>query len=344
MLLLKRFFNAILVLLGVVVIVFILFQLLGDPVQQIAGQSADIKTIENIQKSLHLDQPKYKQLLLLINDVSPFSIYDASALTEKEIHGFFIGTKKKIGIKLPYFGKSYQSKKDVGAILYSALPATFILAFSAMLLASIIGIFLGVIAAVYKGTKIDTISMVISNIGISAPSFFMAILISYFFGIVLHQYTHLDCIGSLYDIDEVTGEKYMVIHHLILPAVTLGIRPLSIIFQLTRAAMLDVLSKDYIRTAYAKGLSKTKVVFHHALINAISPVLISITGWFAELLAGSFFVEYIFGWNGIGKITVDALGKLDYPVVIGAVMLSAFIFVCIQFLSDYLIRKFNPMV
>ena len=342
--LLNKLLYAALLLLGVIVVVFALFQLLGDPVQQIAGQSGDQKTIDNIRKSLHLDQPKYKQLLLLINDVSPFSIYDSSEIAEKEIRGFIIGNEKKFVIKLPYFGKSYQSKKDVGTLLFKSLPATFILACTAMLLASFIGILLGVISAVYKGTKIDTISIIISNIGISAPSFFIAILISYFFGIVFHQYTHLDCIGSLYDINEVTGEKYIALHHLVLPAITLGIRPLSIIFQLTRASMLDVLSKDYIRTAYAKGLSKTKVIFHHALINALSPVLISITGWFAELLAGSFFVEYIFGWNGLGKITVDALGKLDYPVVIGAVLISAFMFDCIQFLSDYLIRKFNPMI
>ena len=108
--------------------------------------------------------------------------------------------------------------------------------------------------------------------------------------------------------------------------------------------MLDVLTQDYIRTAYAKGLSKKAVIFKHALRNALNPVITTITGWFAELLAGAFFVEYIFGWKGIGKLTVDALEKLDYPVVMGAVLLSACIFICINFLADILYRIVDPRI
>ena len=106
--------------------------------------------------------------------------------------------------------------------------------------------------------------------------------------------------------------------------------------------MLDVLSQDYIRTAYAKGLSKRVVIFRHALRNALNPVITAITGWFAELLAGAFFVEYIFGWRGIGKITVDALEKLDYPVVMGAVLVSACIFIFINVLADLLYARVDP--
>jgi peptide/nickel transport system permease protein len=132
--------------------------------------------------------------------------------------------------------------------------------------------------------------------------------------------------------------------NLILPAITLGIRPLAIITQLTRSAMLDVLDQDYIRTAYAKGLSRRVVIFRHALRNALNPVITAITGWFAELLAGAFFVEYIFGWKGIGKITVDALEKLDFPVVMGSVLITATFFIAINLLADILYGIVDPRV
>jgi peptide/nickel transport system permease protein len=199
-------------------------------------------------------------------------------------------------------------------------------------------------AAVNKGTWMDTSFVFTSIMGISVPSFFMAIVIAYLFGVVLQPYTGLNLTGSWYELDEVTGEKYITLKNLVLPALTLGIRPLAIITQLTRSSMLDVLQQDYIRTAYAKGLSKNAVIYRHALRNALNPVVTAITGWFAELLAGAFFVEYIFGWKGIGKITVNALDKLDYPVVMGAVLLSAGIFICINMLADILYRKLDPRV
>jgi peptide/nickel transport system permease protein len=203
---------------------------------------------------------------------------------------------------------------------------------------------LGILAAVKQNTWLDTTSVFVSVIGISAPSFFMAIVIAYVFGLVLHDYTGLSLTGSWFNIDQVTGERYLTLQNLILPALTLGIRPLSIITQLTRSSMLDTLNQDYIRTAYAKGLSKRKVVVHHALRNAINPVLTAITGWFAELLAGAFFVEYIFGWKGIGKVTVDALEKLDYPVVMGSVLFAATIFILINILADVLYGVIDPRV
>jgi peptide/nickel transport system permease protein len=172
----------------------------------------------------------------------------------------------------------------------------------------------------------------------------MAIVVAFLFGVVLHNVTGLHLTGSCFDIDEVTGEKYITLKNLILPAFTLGIRPLAIITQLTRSSMLDVLGQDYIRTAYAKGLNSTTVIYKHALRNALNPVITAITGWFAELLAGAFFVEYIFGWKGIGKITVDALEKLDYPVVMGSVLLSACIFITINLLADVLYGIVDPRV
>lgn len=340
----KKLTYGLLVLIGVVVIVFFMFQGFADPARLIVGQTGDKKTMDNIRKELYLDQPKWKQFILYLNDVSPIGIHSKEEIENKKLHGFFIGGEKKIGIKIPYLRRSYQTKKDVVDVLMEALPGTIMLAFAAMIFATIIGVLLGVLAAVKQNTWMDTSSVFASVIGISAPSFFMAIVIAYLFGIVLHPYTGLNLTGSWFDIDETTGQRYLTLQNLILPAITLGIRPLAIITQLTRSSMLDVLNQDYIRTAYAKGLSRRTVVFKHALRNALNPVITAITGWFAELLAGAFFVEYIFGWKGIGKVTVDALDKLDYPVVMGSVLFSAAFFILINILADILYGVVDPRV
>ena len=340
----KKLAYGFLVLTGVVVIVFFMFQGFADPARLIAGQTGDKKTMDNIRKELYLDQPKWKQFILYLNDVSPVSIYSQQDITDKKLRGWFIGGDTKLGIKLPYLRRSYQTKKDVAEVLMEALPGTMLLAIAAMLFATVIGVLLGVLAAVKQNTWMDSSSVLASVIGISAPSFFMAIVIAYLFGIVLHNYTGLNLTGSWFDIDETTGQRYLTLQNLVLPAITLGIRPLAIITQLTRSSMLDVMNQDYIRTAYAKGLSKTAVVFRHGLRNALNPVITAITGWFAELLAGAFFVEYIFGWKGIGKVTVDALDKLDYPVVMGSVLFSATIFVLINILADLLYGIIDPRV
>lgn len=310
----------------------------------VVGQTGDKKTLDNIRRDLYLDQPKWKQFILYLNDVSPIGLHSREEIEKKELKGFFIGNDTKLGLKVPYLRRSYQTKKEVTRVLMEALPGTLMLAFAAMLFATIVGIGLGVIAAVKKDSWMDSSAMLTSIAGISAPSFFMAILIAYLFGVVLHDYTGLPLTGSWFDIDEVTGEKYLTLKNLVLPAFTLGIRPLAIITQLTRSSMLDVLSQDYIRTARAKGMGERNVIFHHALRNALNPVITAITGWFAELLAGAFFVEYIFGWKGLGKVTVDALEKLDYPVVMGSVLFSALIFVLINFLADLLYRAIDPRV
>ena len=340
----KKLLYGLLVLVGVVILVFFLFQGFGDPSRLIMGQTGDAATQANIRKELYLDQPKWKQFFYYVNDVSPISIHSSNDIQEKKLKGIFIGGDNKLGLKVPYLRKSYQTKKEVGSVLTEALPGTLILAFAAMLIAVVIGIPLGVLAAVKKGSWMDTSSVFASIVGISAPSFFMGIIIAYIFGFLLSDWTGLHINGNWFDVDEITGERKWTLHNLILPAFTLGIRPLAIITQLTRSAMLDVLSQDYIRTAYAKGLGKMKVIWKHALRNALNPVITAVTGWFAELLAGAFFVEYIFGWKGIGKVTVDALEKLDFPVVMGSVLISATFFIIINILADILYGVVDPRV
>lgn len=340
---LKKFLYGLLVLLGVVILVFFLFQGFGDPARLVLGQSGDSATIQNIRKELYLDQPKWKQFVFYLNDVSPLSIHSKEDIANKKLKGIFVGGDTKVGLKVPYLRRSYQSKRDVLQVLMDALPGTILLALSAMFIATMLGILLGVLAAVKQNTWWDTSAIFASVLGISAPSFFMGIVIAYFFGFVLSNYTGLHMTGSLFNVDPFTGRE-LQLKNLILPAITLGIRPLAIITQLTRSAMLDVLDQDYIRTAYAKGLSRRAVVFKHALRNALNPVVTAITGWFAELLAGAFFVEYIFGWKGIGKITVDALEKLDFPIVMGSVLITAAFFIVINLLADVLYGIIDPRI
>ncbi|HZW64352.1 MAG TPA: ABC transporter permease, partial [Hanamia sp.] len=251
-LLIKKLAYGALVLFGVVVVVFLVFQAFGDPARMVLGQSGDKQTMDNIRKELHLDQPKWKQFILYLNDISPVGIYTKEEIKEKKLRGVFVGGDKKIGIKIPYLRRSYQTKKPVTDVLMEALPGTIMLACAAMFLAIVAGIFLGIIAAVKQNTWMDTSSVFASVIGISAPSFFMSIVIAYLFGLVLHDYTGLSLTGSWFNIDSATGQRYLTLQNLVLPALTLGIRPLSIITQLTRSSMLDTLNQDYIRTAYAK--------------------------------------------------------------------------------------------
>ena len=333
------------VLLGVVTVVFFLFNVLpGDPARLTMGQRTDLQSLENVRRELNLDKPVITRYFLFLNDLSPISIHKNE---DKEKYDFIklfpVAKEKSLVLKLPYLGRSYRTKREVTAVLTEALPGTIILALAAMTFATIFGIGLGVLAALKKNTWLDTSAIAASVAGISMPSFFAGLLIAYLFGYLLHEYTGLNMTGSLWEYDPFTG-KHLALQNLILPALALGIRPLAIITQLTRSAMLDVLSQDYIRTAYAKGLSKAKVVWRHALPNALNPVVTAISGWLAELLAGSFFVEFIFGWKGVGKITVDALDKFDFPLVMGSVLLTAFIFIIINLLTDMLYSKLDPRV
>lgn len=332
---------------GVVVMVFTLFNLLpADPARLTLGQRADVESIEAINKELGLDQPKSVQLRMYLNDLSPIAIHENSSEAKEKyayISLFSVGNEKALVLKKPYLRRSYQTKRDVWDILLQALPQTAILAFASIIIACIIGIFLGVIAAVKQHSWFDNLAMTLSVFGISLPSYFSAMVLGYFFGILWHSWTGLNHIGGLIIIDDY-GNEVLAFKNLILPAIALGTRPIGTIFQLTRSSMLDVLSQDYIRTARAKGLAFVPVLFKHALRNALNPVLTAVSGWFAALLAGAFFVEVIFGINGLGFTAVDALLKFDFPVAAGTVMFTAFIFILINILVDLLYAVLDPRI
>ncbi len=349
-----RLLYGILVLWGVVTVVFFLFNILpGDPARMLMGQRTDVSSVEAIKKDLGLDKPLLVQYGFFLNDLSPISLHNneneqSSWYAHPEKYGSTF-TLLKLGkasvvLKTPYLRRSYQSKRNVSAIIGEAFPKTMLLAGASILLAMIFGILLGIPAALYKDSPLDKFLLVFSSVGMSVPSFFAAIIIAWLFAFVLADYTGLKMFGSLYSVDDYTGEVYLDLKNLILPAITLGIRPLAIVVSLTRSSLLDVLSQDYIRTAYAKGLSRTDVIFKHGLRNALNPVLTAITGWFASLMAGAVFVEYVFDWKGIGVVIVDALEKYDLPVIMGAVLFISVILIFINILVDIMYAVLDPRV
>lgn len=314
----------------------------GKAVYEMTGQNTDQKVIDEIKKNYHLDQPVWKQVILYANDLSPVSIYPKD--TERRGIKLIHGVKNDWVLKLPYLGKSFQTDRPVSSTISHAMPGTIILAFSSIIFATIMGILLGMIAARYKNSWVDRGIIFLASGGMALPSFFAAVLISWLFGYVLHSITGLNTWGSLYNINDITGEKYLALQNLLLPAFTLGIRPLSVIAQITRNNLLQVQQMDFIRTAKAKGLSQKKILYKHTLINIANPLITAISGWLGGMLAGAVFIEYIFGWQGLGKTLVEGLQKLDYPVVMGAVITITFISVILTILVDILYAVFDPRI
>lgn len=349
----KKIFEGFLVLFGVVTVIFFLFNVLpGDPATVMLGQRANKDAIEAINRDLGRDKPLITQYFMYLNDLSPVSFHNAddpkSAYyldqTKYDYKKMFsIGEGRIAVVKMPYLRRSYITKRKVSEIIIETLPETAVLAFSSIVVASFFGIFLGIIAAVKKDTFFDRLALVLSALGMSAPAFFVAIIISWLFGYVLADYTGLSPIGSLYENDVWNGEM-LSLKNLILPTITMGMRPLAVIVQLTRSSLLDVLSQDYIRTARAKGLSFYKVLVKHALKNALNPVVTAISGWFAGLMAGAVLVEKIFSWKGIGLEVFTALEKNDLPLVMGSTVVFALFFVVINIFVDIIYGVLDPRV
>ena len=403
------------VLFGVATLVFLLFALKpGDPVRMMGGQFVDETTREAIEADLGLNYPPALRYVQYLNDLSPLSYYNQDGLfsiNRVQLTGYAIVPvgSGNIWLKWPYLRKSYQNKIPVTTIIADTFPSTALLACIAMAFALIIGVVLGVVSALKKDSLFDQSALFVSVLGMSGPSFFMAILISWLGGFVWYQSfslpilpivtgllyfllsikklgtkkaltklvsglligfgilllawivqlitnwqwldyifhpivlpgTGLNMTGSLTDIHPFKGE-YTAWQNLILPALTLGIRPLAVVVQLTRNTLLDVLSEDYIRTATAMGLSKTKIIYKYALKNALAPVITTMSGWFASMLAGAVFVEFVFGWKGLGLTVFNALEKEDMPVVMGCVLFFASVFVIINLLVDITYKILDP--
>ncbi|HPS64628.1 MAG TPA: ABC transporter permease, partial [Ignavibacteria bacterium] len=228
-------------------------------------------------------------------------------------------------------GKSYVSNRNVRDTILDKFPATAILAFSALVLSAIFGIFFGVIAAVKRNSFTDKLLMIISLGGISAPQFVLGLFFILIFGSVL---------GIL----PLSGYINNGIQYLILPAVTLAFRPLAIITRITKTSMLEVMNQDYIKTARAKGLSEFRIYFRHCLRNALNPLVTTLSAILAATLGGAFFVEYIFNWPGMGLLAIDSIMKLDFPMIQGTVLVTAVVFVIINLIVDVLYAFIDPKV
>ena len=350
---LNKITYALLTLFGVVTVIFFLFNVLpGDPAQMMLGQNEGSDQLAIVKQKYGFDKPLSTQYLYYLNDLSLVSFHsknsrDYTFLRDGKYSAtplFSIGNTTTV-VKFPYLRESFTKQgKKVNEVIAETLPNTFVLAVSAICIAIFIGICLGIVSALFKDRWLDKAIQVISTLGMSVPSFFSAILVAWFFGFVLHKYTNLEMTGSLYELDDYGEAMHIQWKNLLLPAIVLGIRPLAVVIQLMRNSLLEVLNQDYIRTARAKGLSEFQIIRKHAVKNALNPVVTAISGWFASMLAGAVFVEYIFGWNGLGKEIVNALNTLDLPVIMGAVLIIALIFIIINIFVDIIYAWLDPKV
>lgn len=351
--LLNKIGYALLTLFGVVTVIFFLFNVLpGDPARMMLDQNENSEQLAIVKKKYGFDKPISTQYFYYLNDLSPISFHsknseDYTFLSEGKYNAvslFSIGSNEVV-LKSPYLRESFQkSGKKVSDVIGNTLPNTFLLALFAIVIAISIGIILGIISALYKDTWIDRIIALLSTLGMSIPSFFSAILFAWFFGFLLHNYTGLNMTGSLYEVDDFGEGSYIQWKNILLPAIVLGIRPLGVVIQLMRNSLLETFGQDYIRTARAKGLSEFQIIRKHAVKNSLNPVVTAISGWFASMLAGAVFVEYIFGWNGLGKEIVEALNNLDLPVIMGSVIVIATTFVVINILVDLVYAYLDPKI
>lgn len=324
----------------------------GDPAQMMLGQNEDSAQLAMVKQKYGFDKPISTQYFYYLNDLSPLSFHSKNSEDYTYLRkGKYTATKLfSIGntttvLKLPYLRESFTKQgKKVSQVIGETLPNTFVLAVSAICIAILIGICLGIVSALFKDRWLDKAIQIFSTLGMSVPSFFSAILFAWFFGFVLHKYTHLEMTGSLYELDNFGEAMHIQWKNLILPAIVLGIRPLAVVIQLMRNSLLEVFNQDYIRTARAKGLSEFQIIKKHAVKNALNPVVTAISGWFASMLAGAVFVEYIFGWNGLGKEIVNALNTLDLPVIMGAVLIIALVFIIINIFVDIIYVWLDPKV
>ena len=297
----KRFLQTIFVLLGISLITFVLLQVVpGDPVALMLEKRADPETIAKVRKELGLDLPYYVQYLNFI----------------------------KGAIHLD-FGTSYFTKGVVTDALFRCFKVTVKLACMSFIFASVIGIPCGIFAAVKRGKGIDTVVMVLSIVGVSAPAFWVAIILQILFGLKLN-------VLPISGFD--TPASY------ILPSLALGARYAGNIARITRTSMLEVLGQDYIRTAKAKGAMRWAVILKHALKNAMIPIVTLVGTDFGYMLTGSMLIEKVFSIPGIGKLAVDAMSNRDLPLLEGTVMYIAFVFVVVNLIVDVSYAFLDPRI
>jgi len=325
----KRLLQIIPVILGVTLIAFALIHLApGDPVRTMLGQHATQLEIDEIRAKYGLDQPLYVQYFIWLGDVLKGDL-----------------------------GRSILSHEQVTTEIASRFPNTIELAIAAMIFAIVIGVVAGIISATKQYSVADYSVMGIALFGISMPVFWLGIMLMMIFGVFLGWLPIGGRIDLLLPFQRITGFMVFdsiitlngaalisVLQHLLLPAIALGTIPMAIIARTTRSSMLEVLRQDFIRTERAKGLSERKVIYKHAIRNAMVPVVTVIGLNFGLLLSGAILTETVFSWPGVGRLVVDAVYARDYPLVIGCILVFALVFVIVNLITDILYTYIDPRI
>jgi len=297
----RRLLQTVLILLGISLVTFVLLYLVpADPARQIAGRSATAQTVENIRQQLGLNLPFYEQYLRYLTGL---------------LHGDF--------------GRSYLQKTEVAELIRSRLPASLLLMCGAIFCELLLGLTMGVVAALKRGSKTDNGLMIVSFVGVSAPQFVIGILLLYVFAVQLGWFP----IGG-----------YGTFRHLVLPSITLGFLGAGWYSRMMRSSLLDVLRQDYIRTARAKGLTRAKILFGHAIPNAILPIIAMIGIDIGLFMSGIVVVESVYGWPGIGQLAWQAIQRIDIPIIMGVTMISAFAIVLGNLLADLIAPWVDPRI
>jgi peptide/nickel transport system permease protein len=299
----KRLLAAVPVVIGVIAVVFILTNIVpGDPARIIVGKTGDPETIQRIREELGLNRPLWEQFTDFFKGLLTFDL-----------------------------GRSFRNNRPVTQVLMERLPLTAKLAVSSTALAVVTGVWLGVVSAVKKGTMLDHGGRILALLGISAPSFWIGLVLVLLF-----------CVKLRWIPGTGTGDGSWI--YLVLPVITLGIRPAAFIARLTRSGMLEVLEQDYIQMAWAKGLPGKAVVLGHALKNAMIPVVTVAGTCMAEMMGGAIVVEKFFSLPGIGRLGLEAILARDFPVIRGQVLLLALVFVVANLLVDLTYPLFDPRI
>lgn len=304
----RRLLQTIPVLIGVSILVFSLMHLIpGDPAQIIAGEGASEKTVEQIREKLGLNEPVHKQYFTYMKNVVQGDL-----------------------------GNSIRSGRDVMAEIKARFWVTIELSFYATLLAVFIGLIAGIVSAVRHYTLSDVTIMIIALFGLSMPSFWMGLILIQWFAVGadwLPEFMKMRPSGW--------GDDW---RQVVLPVITLGTGGAAIIARMTRSSMLEVIGQDYIRTARAKGVSERKVIYRHALKNAMIPVITVVGLEFGAFLGGAVLTETIFAINGMGRLTIDAIRQRDFPIVQGTVLVISVLFVLVNLLVDISYRLLNKRI
>ncbi len=297
----NRLLQAIPVLFGVIIITFILMYVIpGDPVVSMVGERYSEETIQRLREEMHLNDPVPIQFIRYVGNVLKGD-----------------------------FGKSFITGEPVTVIIMEKFPNTMMLAVVAMIFAVLIGVSLGMISSISPGSILDRGIMILALAGISAPVFWVGLILVLVVGVML-QWLPPTGFGG--------------IEYIILPALTLGLRSAAYLARLTRSTMLEVLSQDYIRTARSKGLPEWKVFLKHAFPNTLIPVITVIGTDFGSYLSGAVLTESIFGWPGMGRLALEAILKRDFPVIQGTVLFMAVMFVMVNVIVDLLYGVIDPRI